>query len=163
VSISEALITTLYKCQPLSAFVIELLLIFSSDHMSVQSCTDCCSTIIMALTCCRFPLFLCLSLSSLPFLSDSLYQNPDSYDSCASMWLEVATSVDAPYAEIVLYSLMNTVLGGCRTLYSPSYWANLSMNTQWHGINSILMWFRIRYTAVVVVCTHTSYIPPFTL
>ena len=43
--------------------------------------------------------------------SDSLYQNADQYDSCASMWLEVATSVDAPYAEIVFYSLMNTVLG----------------------------------------------------
>ena len=43
--------------------------------------------------------------------SDSLYQSADSYDSCASMWLEVATSVDAPYAEIVFYSLMNTVLG----------------------------------------------------
>lgn len=43
--------------------------------------------------------------------SDSLYQNADTYDSCASMWLEVATSADAPYAEIVFYSLMNTVLG----------------------------------------------------
>lgn len=43
--------------------------------------------------------------------SDSLYQPADSYDSCKSMWLEVATSVDAPYAEIVFYSLMNTVLG----------------------------------------------------
>lgn len=43
--------------------------------------------------------------------SDSLYQQADHYDSCASMWLEVATSVDAPYAEIVFYSLMNTVLG----------------------------------------------------
>lgn len=43
--------------------------------------------------------------------SDSLFQNPDSYDSCASLWLEVATSVDAPYAEIVFNSLMNAVLG----------------------------------------------------
>jgi len=43
--------------------------------------------------------------------SDSLFQNADNYDACASMWLEVATSVDAPYAEIVFYSLMNTVLG----------------------------------------------------
>ena len=42
---------------------------------------------------------------------DSLYQNADTYDSCKSMWLEVATSVDAPYAEIVFYSLINTVLG----------------------------------------------------
>lgn len=43
--------------------------------------------------------------------SHTLTQNPDSYDSCASTWLEVATSSDAPYAEIVLFSLMNTVLG----------------------------------------------------
>jgi hypothetical protein len=51
--------------------------------------------------------------------SDSLYQNADTYDSCASMWLEVATSVDAPYAEIVFYSLMNTVLGEHQTVSSP--------------------------------------------
>lgn len=43
--------------------------------------------------------------------SDSLYQSAESYDSCQSLWLEVATSADAPYAEIVFYSLMNTVLG----------------------------------------------------
>ena len=43
--------------------------------------------------------------------SDSLYQSADTYDSCASMWLEVATSVDAPYAELIFYSLINTVLG----------------------------------------------------
>ena len=42
---------------------------------------------------------------------ESLYQSPDQYDNCASYWLEVATSADAPYAEIVFYSLMNTVLG----------------------------------------------------
>ena len=49
--------------------------------------------------------------------SDSLYQNADSYNSCKSLWLEVATSVDAPYAEIVFYSLINTVLG-----YDPIGW-----------------------------------------
>jgi hypothetical protein len=43
--------------------------------------------------------------------SDSLYQSPDRYDSCESLWLEVGTSADAPYAEIVFYSLINTVLG----------------------------------------------------
>jgi hypothetical protein len=43
--------------------------------------------------------------------SDSLYQNADTYDSCKSLWLEVATSADAPYADLVFYSLMNTVLG----------------------------------------------------
>jgi hypothetical protein len=43
--------------------------------------------------------------------SDSLYQSAESYDSCKSLWLEVATSADAPYAEIVFYSLINTVLG----------------------------------------------------
>jgi hypothetical protein len=43
--------------------------------------------------------------------SDSLFQSAETYDSCKSLWLEVATSVDAPYAEIVFYSLMNTVLG----------------------------------------------------
>jgi len=48
---------------------------------------------------------------------DALYQVPDAYDSCASMWLEVATSCDSPYAEIVFYSLMNTVLG-----YDPVGW-----------------------------------------
>mmetsp|Transcript_18544 Transcript_18544/g.31056 ORF Transcript_18544/g.31056 Transcript_18544/m.31056 type:complete len:804 (-) Transcript_18544:1053-3464(-) len=48
---------------------------------------------------------------------DSLYQAADNYDSCASMWLEVATSADAPYAEIVFYSLFNTVLG-----YDPIGW-----------------------------------------
>ena len=41
--------------------------------------------------------------------SEALYQNPDTYDSCASIWLEVATAADAPYAEVVLYSLLNTV------------------------------------------------------
>lgn len=57
--------------------------------------------------------------------SDSLFQSADTYDSCASMWLEVATSADAPYAELIFYSLMNTVLGKlARTcvythLYSP--------------------------------------------
>mmetsp|Transcript_33988 Transcript_33988/g.34636 ORF Transcript_33988/g.34636 Transcript_33988/m.34636 type:complete len:901 (-) Transcript_33988:376-3078(-) len=49
--------------------------------------------------------------------SDSLYQDPDSYDSSASLWLEVATSVDAPYADIVFYSLMNVVLA-----YDPIGW-----------------------------------------
>lgn len=48
---------------------------------------------------------------------DSLYQNADSYDSCRSYWLEVATSVDSPYAEIVCFSLLNTVLG-----YDPVGW-----------------------------------------
>ena len=43
--------------------------------------------------------------------SDSLYQSPEAFDTCGSLWLEVATSVDAPYAEIVFYSLINTVLG----------------------------------------------------
>jgi hypothetical protein len=43
--------------------------------------------------------------------SDSLYQSPDHYDSCESLWLEVGTSSEAPYAEIVFYSLMNVVLG----------------------------------------------------
>lgn len=43
--------------------------------------------------------------------SDSLYQSPENFDTCGSLWLEVATSVDAPYAEIVFYSLINTVLG----------------------------------------------------
>lgn len=43
--------------------------------------------------------------------SDSLFQNPDTYDPCSSYWLEVGTSADVPYAEIVFCSLMNTVLG----------------------------------------------------
>jgi hypothetical protein len=43
--------------------------------------------------------------------SGALYQSPESYDSCSSFWLEVATSADVPYAEIAFYSLMNTVLG----------------------------------------------------
>jgi len=43
--------------------------------------------------------------------SDSLFQNPDSYDSCESLWLEVGTSPDVPYGEIVFCSLMNVVLG----------------------------------------------------
>ena len=43
--------------------------------------------------------------------SDSLYQNPDTYDSCASVWLEEVTAIDTPYVEIVFYSLINTVLG----------------------------------------------------
>jgi hypothetical protein len=38
-------------------------------------------------------------------------QSPDTYDPCQSLWLEVATSPDAPYAEIVFCSLMNVVLG----------------------------------------------------
>lgn len=42
---------------------------------------------------------------------DSLFQSPDSYDSCQSLWLEVATSSDTPYADVVFYSLMNIVLG----------------------------------------------------
>lgn len=50
--------------------------------------------------------------------SDSLYQTPDNFDTCGSLWLEVATSVDAPYAEIVFYSLINTVLGTLHT-YHP--------------------------------------------
>ena len=49
--------------------------------------------------------------------SDSLYQSPDSYDSCASLWLEVATSVDTPFAEITFNSLLNVVLG-----YDPVGW-----------------------------------------
>lgn len=49
--------------------------------------------------------------------SDSLYQSPDSYDSCDSLWLEVGTSSEAPYAEIVFYSLLNVVLG-----YDPIGW-----------------------------------------
>ena len=49
--------------------------------------------------------------------SDSLYQSPDQYDSCESLWLEVGTSSEAPYAEIVFYSLINVVLG-----YDPIGW-----------------------------------------
>ena len=48
---------------------------------------------------------------------DPLFQNPDTFDSCDSLWLEVGTSADAPYAEIVFYSLMNVVLG-----YDPVGW-----------------------------------------
>ena len=48
---------------------------------------------------------------------DSLYQSPNTYDSCASYWLEVATSADVPYSEIAFNSLMNTVLG-----YDPVGW-----------------------------------------
>jgi hypothetical protein len=40
-----------------------------------------------------------------------LCQNPDSFDPCASLWLEVGTSPEVPYAEIVFCSLMNVVLG----------------------------------------------------
>eukprot|EP01035_Chromulina_nebulosa_P018871 gene18871-24658_t len=49
--------------------------------------------------------------------SDALYQHPESFDSCGSLWLEIATSVDIPYAEIVFNSLINTVLG-----YDPIGW-----------------------------------------
>ena len=49
--------------------------------------------------------------------SDALYQSPSTYDCCASLWLEVATSVDAPYADILFYSLINVVLG-----YDPMGW-----------------------------------------
>ena len=48
---------------------------------------------------------------------DSLFQSPDKYDSCASMWLEVATSAETPFAEITFYSLLNVVLG-----YDPVGW-----------------------------------------
>lgn len=51
---------------------------------------------------------------------DSLYQHPDSYDCCQSYWLEVGTSADVPYAEIVFYSLINTVLGKS-VRYLPSF------------------------------------------
>jgi hypothetical protein len=44
-------------------------------------------------------------------LCDPLYQTPEGFDSCASYWLEVATSADTPYADLVFYSLLNTVLG----------------------------------------------------
>jgi hypothetical protein len=50
--------------------------------------------------------------------SDALYQHPDTFDNCASYWLEVGTSADVPYAEIVFYSLMNTVLGTLPDLLS---------------------------------------------
>lgn len=50
-------------------------------------------------------------------LSDSLYQSPESFDPCGSYWLEVATSSDVPYADIVFSSLINTVLG-----YDPVGW-----------------------------------------
>jgi hypothetical protein len=43
--------------------------------------------------------------------SDALYQSAERYDSCASLWLEVATSADAPYAEIIFHSLLNSALG----------------------------------------------------
>lgn len=49
--------------------------------------------------------------------SDSLFQSPDKYDSCASMWLEVATSAETPFAEITFCSLLNVVLG-----YDPVGW-----------------------------------------
>ena len=49
--------------------------------------------------------------------SGALYHSPDTYDPCTSMWLEVATSADAPYVELVFYSLVNTVLG-----YDPIGW-----------------------------------------
>lgn len=48
---------------------------------------------------------------------EPLYQRSEGYDSCASLWLEVATSSDAPYADIVFYSLVNVVLG-----YDPMGW-----------------------------------------
>jgi len=48
---------------------------------------------------------------------DPLFRSPARFEPCASLWLEVATSSEAPYAEIVLYSLMNTVLG-----YDPVGW-----------------------------------------
>lgn len=47
----------------------------------------------------------------LAIFCDSLYQSADNYDSCSSLWLEVATADDAPYGEIVFSSLLNSVLG----------------------------------------------------
>lgn len=49
--------------------------------------------------------------------SDALYRSPEEYDPCDSLWLEIATSVEIPYAEIFFNSLMNTVLG-----YDPIGW-----------------------------------------
>lgn len=49
--------------------------------------------------------------------SDSLYQRPEAYDSCRSPWMEIATSVDVPYGEVVFSSLINVVLG-----YDPIGW-----------------------------------------
>lgn len=77
--------------------------------------------------------------------SDALYQSPEGYDSCRSLWLEVATSADVPYAEIALYSLINTVLG-----YDPVGWgipygnmlatdtAKLLMETAVHALMILL-------------------------
>jgi hypothetical protein len=77
--------------------------------------------------------------------SDALYLPPETYDSCRSLWLEVATSADVPYAEIVLYSLINTVLG-----YDPVGWgipygnmiatdtAKLLMETAVHALMILL-------------------------
>ena len=41
---------------------------------------------------------------------DALFQLPTDLDPCGSLWLEVATSADVPYAEILFNSLMNTIL-----------------------------------------------------
>jgi hypothetical protein len=49
--------------------------------------------------------------------SDALFQSPEGFDPCGSLWLEIATSAEIPYAEIVFCSLMNTVLG-----YDPVGW-----------------------------------------
>lgn len=61
--------------------------------------------------------------------SDSLYQNPDTYDSCESLWLEVGTSPDVPYAEIAFCSLMNVVLGYDPIGYGLPYGQYMSGDT----------------------------------
>ena len=43
--------------------------------------------------------------------SDALYQLPDTYNTNSSIWLEIATSNEIPYAEIIFNSLINTILG----------------------------------------------------
>lgn len=55
---------------------------------------------------------------------DVLYQSPDNFDPCGSLWLEIATSSEIPYAEIVFYSLMNTVLG----MFSAMFYSNISQH-----------------------------------
>ena len=51
---------------------------------------------------------------------DALFCEAGGYDSSSSLWLEVATSADAPYADIVFFSLINSVLSYDPAQYSLS-------------------------------------------
>eukprot|EP00618_Florenciella_parvula_P037005 CAMPEP_0119472924 /NCGR_PEP_ID=MMETSP1344-20130328/4791_1 /TAXON_ID=236787 /ORGANISM="Florenciella parvula, Strain CCMP2471" /LENGTH=327 /DNA_ID=CAMNT_0007505963 /DNA_START=271 /DNA_END=1250 /DNA_ORIENTATION=- len=62
----------------------------------------------------------------LAMLCEPLFQPADNFDPVRSLWLKSATAIDVPYASLLFYSLLNTVISFDPVGWGVPYGANMS-------------------------------------